>query len=138
MQHIIYSHSYQWHKMKQIHSFICMLESDRNHSASHQSTQCNTHQSMQHPPVNKVQLSVVGAATSIFCCHKTKHVFCHNMFVTTNIFLSQQNFCHDKCNFGKVATNVFVATKQIFCCDKKYAKVLSRQKYFVATNIILS
>ena len=89
-------------------------------------------------------------------CHK--YHFCRDIhFGTTNTCLSRQTkvclsryffifFCLDK--------HIFVATKDVFCRDKrrvlsrqKYAcslsrqilswQVLSRQKYFVATNLIL-
>ena len=118
MQHIIYSHSNQWHKMKQIHSFICMLESDWNHYASHQSTQCNTHQSTQCNTHQSTQCNTHQSTR--YNCHwqELPQVFFvttkENMsFVTTKVCLLQQTyFCRDK---TFVTTNVILAKLQQMC-----------------------
>ena len=87
-----------------------------------------------------------------YVCHDDK-----STFVTTNIFLSRQNMilslqniCRYKHTF--VATNIILSCQNIFCRDKSMLvatntclsrqifvliNVLSRQKYFVATNISL-
>ena len=112
--------------------------------------------------LHTIQLSLAGAATSIIfvttntflsrqtrVCHN-KHIFCHNksMLVTTKLLLPQNDVCRDKyLSWQKFLTkdvfchdNHVCLSQQNFCEDKIMfvaTKVLSRQKYFVATNIIL-
>ena len=129
-----------------------MLESDQNHYASHQLTQCNTHQSTQCNTHQSTQCNTHQSTR--YSCHwrELPQVFFvatkqNTSFVTTKVCLLQQTyFCHGKTfvttNFGKVATNVFVVTKQIFCCDismqKFYCdKQFCRDKTVVVPSILL-
>ena len=92
----------------------------------------------------------------MFCCKRKLCLSQQNIFVMTNIVLSQQKFCHDKHTFVTTIChdkNNFVATKvkswQVyFCRDKRLAlswqTCLSQQthvchdKTFVATQILVA
>ena len=92
------------------------------------------------------QVSKIGLLPQIFVsaniilswqkrCHdkrtfvETKHVFCHNkgMLVATTLLLWQNYVCCDK---SFVMTSIlFVATKDLFCCDKNDTCGSFRQVY---------
>ena len=63
-----------------------------------------------------------------FCCNKTHLLSWKSMFATTNVFLLQKNFCHDK----YLLRQTHVMTKTFCYCDKHFVitKLLSRQAYF--------
>ena len=133
-----------------------MLESDRNHYASlqstqcntHQSTQCNTHQSTQCKPTsrqcNTHQSTQCNTPSTRYNCHwrELPQVFFvatkqNTSFVTTKVCLLQQTyFCRDK---TFVTTNVILAKLQQMCLlrQNKCFVVTKVCKSFVATNIIL-
>jgi len=82
----------------------------------------------------------------VTCHDKTMHYACHDkhifvatkallwkIFVTTNVILSWQNFCHDKLTF--VATNTCLSWKKRLLSLEKYACC---DKTFVMTNTCLS
>ena len=77
-----------------------------------------------------VTLSLAVAVTSIiFIATNT----CLCVSRQTRVLSRQACFCRDK--------HLFVATKDVFCLGKSIlvtTNVLPRQKYFVATNILLS
>ena len=94
--------------------------------------------------------------TKKLCHDKPNYVCCDEAFVVTNIILLRQTFCCGKLTF--VGTNIclsqqnksFVTTKNMLITTKRLSqqtcvswqifamtKVLSGQKYFVTTNIVL-
>ena len=60
----------------------------------------------------KKKKSVIGGS-----CHQ--YDFCRDkMFLATNIFLSQQNVCHDKTRLVSRRKHTFVVTKDVFVATK--------------------
>ena len=144
--------------MKQIHSllFVCLNQTKiimhptswhsatptSQHSATptsqHSATPTSQHSATPTSQHSATPTSQQGTAVIGGSCHK------YFLLPQNKIrLLSQQkyvccnNFCHDKCNFGKVATNVFVVTKQIFCCDISMQKFCCDKHNFVATKLLL-
>ena len=68
-----------------------------------------------------------------FCCNKTHLLSRKSRFATTNAFLLQQNFCHDKHLLRQthVVTKTFLLLRQTLCHNKTFVTtsiLLSRQK----------
>ena len=75
-------------------------------------------------PVDDYHLSSQCLSQQMFV---TTKLLSRQIFVSANIILSWQNFCH-------VMTNTFVMIKHVFCCDKSMlvaTKLLSWQKLYL-------